>query len=130
MKPRHLIAVLLSLCAPLFATDTRTLSVPCEKALNKAMLLAAYRKWSPMRPSPNAMVLNIGTHRNFAKTLLPLGSVWSHSKFGELAFDDVAVGCKVFSNGHPADVVNDDLDRSFSHAVAKNMDSWWTTEKK
>ena len=77
------------------------------------------------------MVLNIGTHRNFAKQLLlPLGVVWSHEKYGELAFEDVTDGCKVFSNGHPADVVNDDLDHSFAHAAAQKMDWWSTTANK
>jgi uncharacterized protein involved in outer membrane biogenesis len=95
---------------PALAGDVRTINATCEKAIIKAEVLAAQRKWWPDRPDPKAPVLNIRTHANFAKNvLLPLGSVWSHEKVGELAFEERDQSCQVTSNGHPGDVVLSDL---------------------
>jgi len=95
---------------PALAGDVRTINATCEKAITKAEVLAAERKWWPDRPDPKAPVLNVRTHANFAKqALLPLGSVWSHEKVGELAFQELDQSCRVTSNGHPADVVLSDL---------------------
>jgi hypothetical protein len=107
---------------PALAGDVRTINATCEKAITKAEVLAAERKWWPDRPDPKAPVLNVRTHANFAKqALLPLGSVWSHEKVGELAFQELDQSCRVTSNGHPADVVLSDLVKAeFPPAAGQN----------
>jgi hypothetical protein len=97
------------LCASAYAGDSRTVKVKCEKAIVEAEVLTAHRKWWAERPDPNAPVLNIRTHANFAKNVLPLGALISHEKVGELTFEDQNGECLVESNGHPADVVLSDL---------------------
>ena len=105
---------------PTIAGDVRTINAPCENAIVKAEVLAAQRKWWPDRPDPKAPVLNVRTHGNFAKqVLLPLGSVWSHEKTGELAFEEREQSCLVTSNGHPADVVLSDLAKAEFPASAR-----------
>ncbi|MGC1451875.1 MAG: hypothetical protein WA830_17745 [Candidatus Sulfotelmatobacter sp.] len=100
----------LLLALPAFAGGVRIINATCEAAITKAEVLAAQRKWWPDRPDPKAPVLSIRTHGNFAKqVILPLGSVWSHEKVGELAFEELDQSCRVISNGHPADVVLSDL---------------------
>src|SRR5581483_8686138 len=108
---------------PLVAGSTQTVNAPCDKAITKAMVIAAHRKWASLRPDPQAPVLNIETHANFGKdVLLPLGAVWSHPKGGELVFDDQGSSCEVSSNGHPADVVLSDLVKTFSDRPANAAD--------
>lgn len=95
---------------PVFAGDMRIINATCEDAITKSEVLAARRKWWPERPDPKAPVVNIRTHSNFAKNvLLPLGSLWSHEKVGELLFEERKESCQVVSNGHPADVILSDL---------------------
>jgi hypothetical protein len=106
------------------AGDVRTINASCENAIVKAELLAAQRKWWPERPDPKAPVLNVRTHANFAKqVLLPLGSVWSHEKVGELAFEERDQSCVVTSNGRPADVVLSDLAKAEFPASARPTES-------
>ena len=108
---------------PALAGETRIINAGCEKAITKAEVLAAQRKWWPDRPDPKAPVLNIRTHANFAKqVLLPLGRVWSHEKVGELAFEEREKSCRVTSNGHPADVVLSDLSKAEFNATAVAVD--------
>jgi hypothetical protein len=105
---------------PAIAGDVRTINASCENAIIKAELLAAQRKWWPDRPDPKAPVPNVRTHGNFAKqVLLPLGSVWSHEKVGELAFEEREQAFVVTSNGHPADVVLSDLAKAEFPASAR-----------
>jgi hypothetical protein len=60
------------------------------------------------------MVLNIRTHWNFSKDLVPFfGGIISHEKVGELVFEEQDGSCLVVSNGHPADVVLSNLDKTF-----------------
>jgi hypothetical protein len=94
------------------------LSASCEDAIAQATFLAAQRKRASVRPYPTAPALNIESNRNYTKQiLLPFGQVWSHRKFGELGFTTTGDGCSVTSNGHPADVVLDDLGRKFDHST-------------
>jgi len=114
MKPTFVVLLFLA-SASAYAGDAIALKVECEKAIAKAEVLAAHHKWWPERPDPKAPVLNIRTHANFAKNvLLPLGGVFSHEKVGELTFEDQNGECLVESQGHPADVVLDDLAKKFS----------------
>jgi hypothetical protein len=121
--------ILACLCASAYAGDSRTLKLECDKAVVKAEVLTAHRKWWADRPDPNAPVLNIRTHANFAKNvLLPLGAVISHEKVGALTFEDQNGECLVESNGHPADVVLSDLakatanSRSLSESAKRKSD--------
>lgn len=110
MRNARRLGLILLTALPALAGDMRTINATCENAITKAEVLAAQRKWWPDRPDPKAPVLNIRTHGNFAKqVLLPLGSVWSHEKVGELAFEERNQSCRVTSSGHPADVVLTDL---------------------
>ena len=93
---------------PCFAGSTKTVNLPCDKAVTQAQVFAAKRKWYSNRSDPTAPTLDISTSQNFAKAVL-LGSVFSHPKHGSLIFEDADTGCKVTSNGHPADVVLSDL---------------------
>ncbi len=105
------------LCTCAHAGDSRTLKSQCDKLIVKAEVLTAHHKWWAERPDPNAPVLNIRTHANFAKDfLLPLGAVFSHEKVGALTFEDQNGECLVESNGHPADVVLSDLNKVSSTA--------------
>lgn len=108
----------LALVAPALCTGKEVLGIPCSKAISEAELLAANRKWSSARPDPTALVLNISTSMNYAKAVL-LGPVFSHPKLGELTFDDTISPnvCQVASNGHPADVVLQDLKKKFGESV-------------
>jgi hypothetical protein len=105
------------------AGTTQTVNSSCENAIAKATFLAAQRKRVAVRPYPTAPVLNLESNRNYAKTvLLPLGEVWSHKKFGELAFDVTGeTTCSVTSNGHPADVILSDLVKTFGHATVRGL---------
>jgi hypothetical protein len=82
MKHKFLNFLMLAcLCASAYAGDSRTVKLQCDKAIVKAEVLTAHRKWWADRPDPNAPVLNIRTHANFANNLLlPLGTVISHEK--------------------------------------------------
>jgi hypothetical protein len=105
----------------LYAGSTQIVNAPCEKAIAQATVLAAHRKRASLRPYPTAPVLNIESNRNFAKVYFG-GSVWSHKKYGELAFD--ATGddsCSVTSNGHPADVLLSDLLKAFGHPIVASL---------
>ncbi len=105
-----ILVIMVVLCASAYAGDAKSVGLDCEKAIAKAEIMAAHRKWWSERPDPKSPVLNIRTHPNFAKDfLLPLGPVFSHEKVGELTFEDQNGECLVESNGHPADVVLDDL---------------------
>src|SRR5690348_9235463 len=96
-------ALLLGLNVSAFAGDTKTVNASCETAIGKAEVLAAHRKWWPERPDPKATVLNIRTHWNFSKDLVPVfGGIFSHEKVGELVFQEQGGSCLVVSNGHPA----------------------------
>ena len=84
------------LCTCAHAGDSRTLKSQCDKLIVKAEVLTAHHKWWAERPDPNAPVLNIRTHANFAKDfLLPLGAVFSHEKVGALTFEDQNGECLV-----------------------------------
>jgi hypothetical protein len=110
MRNARRLGLILLAALPALAGDVRTINATCENAITKAEVLAAERKWWPDRPDPKAPVLSIRTHGNFAKqVLLPFGSVWSHEKVGELAFEERNQSCRVTSKGHPADVVLSDL---------------------
>ena len=117
------LSFLLLTTLPGIAGDMRTINASCENAIVKAELLAAQRKWWPDRPDPKAPVLNVRTHGNFAKqVLLPLGSVWSHEKTGELTFEEREQSCVVTSNGHPADVVLSDLAKAEFPTAARRTE--------
>ncbi|MGE5113121.1 MAG: hypothetical protein ACM3JB_19845, partial [Acidobacteriaceae bacterium] len=114
------------LCPYAAAGDSRTVKLECEKAIVKAEVLAAHRKWWPERPDPNAPVLSIRTHANFAKNAVPfgIGAIISHEKVGELTFEDQNGECLIESNGHPADVVLDDLSKQLATSrAAKRQDA-------
>lgn len=120
MRPSRLIlplAVWGFLAIPAFCKENAVLNVSCTEAISQAELQAANRKWTPMRPDPNAPVLNISTSANFAKDVI-LGPMFSHPKTGELTFDSSAGPnvCEISSNGHPADVVLKDLKNKFETA--------------
>jgi hypothetical protein len=119
-----LVALLAASAVSAHAGDAKTLSTSCENAITKAEVLAAHRKWWPDRPDPKATVLNIRTHWNFSKDLVPvLGGIISHEKVGELVFQEQSGSCLVVSNGHPADVVLSDLAKAFgepSSSTAEN----------
>lgn len=103
-------SIVVLFCISAYAGDSKSVGMDCEKAITKAEIMAAHRKWWPERPDPKGPVLNIRTHANYAKDfLLPLGPVFSHEKVGELTFEEQNGECLVESNGHPADVVLDDL---------------------
>jgi len=107
------------LSALAYAGDAKTLNTSCETAITKAEVIAAHRKWWPERPDPKAMVLNIRTHWNFSKDLVPIfGGIISHEKVGELVFDEQGDSCLVVSNGHPADVVLSNLGKTFEQHLA------------
>jgi hypothetical protein len=112
------------------AKEIRTVNEPCGKAINHVIVLAATHKYSVMRPSPDAMALNIDTHANYSvDAFLPfnLGKIASHPKFGEVWFEDQGANCVVNFNGHPADVVVQDLGRSSRGGVESddwNKDLW------
>lgn len=106
-----------SSCCPAYARlHTRAIlehsKLQCDKAIVKAEVLTAHRKWWADRPDPNAPVLNIRTHANFAKKC---ASSW-HEKVGELTFEDQNGECLVESNGHPADIVLSDLARATANS--------------
>jgi hypothetical protein len=78
-------------------------------------------KRASVRPYPTAPVLNIESNGNFAKVYF-IGSLWSHKKYGELAFDATGDNaCSVTSNGHPADVLLSDLVQAFGHPAVANL---------
>jgi len=108
-----LIVASLTFCISAYAGDAKSVGLDCEKAIAKAEIMAAHRKWWSERPDPKSPVLNIRTHANFAKDLLlPMGAVFSHEKVGALTFEDQNGECLLESTGHPADVVLDDLVKS------------------
>jgi hypothetical protein len=109
MKCWSLCVLALYFCVSAFAGDETTVHLTCEEAISKAEIRAAHRKWWPDRPDPKAFVLNIRTHANFVKDMLPLGGIISHEKVGELIFEQQGDSCLIVSNGHPADVVLADL---------------------
>ena len=109
---------------PLYAKETRIVNMPCNQAINDVISLAAFHKWSSVRPAPDAMALNISTHANYAKQLIPtpIGGLWSHEKFGEVWFEAQGKNCVVNSNGHPADVVVTDI--GHARGIAQSGDMW------
>lgn len=120
MRPSRLVmlpALLVCLAIPALCKGNVVLNISCNQAISQAELIAANRKWTPMRPDPTAFVLNISTSANFAKDVL-FGPMFSHPKTGELTFDNSggANVCEVASNGHPADVVLKDLKKKFANA--------------
>jgi hypothetical protein len=107
----------------LYAGSTQIVNAPCEKAIAQTTVLAAHRKRASLRPYPTAPVLNIESNRNFAKVYF-FGSVWSHKKYGELAFDATGeASCSVTSNGHPADVLLSDLVKAFGHPTVASLNT-------
>lgn len=109
-----LAALFLTLSVSAYAGDAKTVNAPCETAITKTEVLAARRKWWPERPDPKATVLNIRTHWNFSKDLVPVfGAVLPHEKIGEVVFEEQSDSCLVVSNGHPADVVLSNLAKAF-----------------
>ena len=68
IRPSRYGGVSLRTCA--HAGDSRTLKSQCDKLIVKAEVLTAHHKWWAERPDPNAPVLNIRTHANFAKDFL------------------------------------------------------------
>jgi|SRR5208337_2926328 len=103
-----LFAVLI--CGSSKAREQKAVNVTCEQAIRQAQVAAAKRKWFAMRPDPTAPTLNVSTHPNFSKNLVPYAGVFlSHTKNGTLVFEDADSGCAISSNGHPADVVLGDV---------------------
>lgn len=120
MKRSVLIVLLLTSAG--FAKVKAKVGIPCSKAIVKAEVDAANRKWSSQRPDPNAPVLNLATSVNYAKAIL-LGSFFSHVKKGELTFSSTSAGgCRIQSNGHPADVIAKDLRKKYAHVSPANPD--------
>src|ERR1700730_992289 len=118
-----LVLFLLLSASLMYAKSSQMVSAPCEKAIAQATVLAAHRKRSSLRPYPTAPVLNIESNRNFAKVYF-FGTVWSHKKYGELAFDATGdASCSVISNGHPADVVLSDLVKVYGHPTLAGLGS-------
>ncbi len=118
---KHFLVVLALLAAvPLYAKGTKTINASCDKAIEKAEVIAAQRKWQVNRADPNSPVLNISTSTNVGKALL-CGVLCSHSKQGELTLEkmDNSNTCRVSSNGKPADVVLGDLMKTFGSDSTK-----------
>ncbi|MGB9487842.1 MAG: hypothetical protein WCD04_17225 [Terriglobia bacterium] len=98
------------ICGSSKAKEQKAVNVTCEQAIRQAQVAAAKRKWFAMRPDPTAPTLNVSTHGNFSKNLVPYAGVFlSHTKNGTLVFEDADSGCAISSNGHPADAVLGDL---------------------
>jgi hypothetical protein len=117
VRSTTLVLIIVSTMSLMYAKSTQIVSAPCENAIAQATVLAAHRKRSSLRPYPTAPVLNIESNRNFAKVYF-FGTVWSHKKYGELAFDATRDdSCSVTSNGHPADVVLSDLVKIYGHST-------------
>jgi hypothetical protein len=116
-----LVLFIISTVSLMNAKSTEIVSASCENAIAQATVLAAHRKRSSLRPYPTAPVLNIESNRNFAKAYF-FGTVFSHKKFGELAFDATRDdSCSVASNGHPADVVLSDLVKIYGHPTSAGL---------
>ena len=61
-----------------------------RKAINHVITLAAFHKYSVVRPSPDAMALNIDTHANFAKEKFVFFGSLSISSPARRHFDEVS----------------------------------------
>jgi PDZ domain len=119
---RSMIVLFLLPSAPfMYGKSTQTVNASCEDAMAQATVLAAHRKRASLRPYPTAPALNVESNRNFAKVYF-FGSVWSHKKYGELAFDATGdASCSVTSNGHPADVLLSDLLKAYGHSTVEGL---------